>query len=75
MGLVTAGVSLIPTKSGELLDIGTFFQGTQGHENYFNHPSYLISLGVLAFITWLLVKIPLANAGDPNEPAPPAAMM
>jgi hypothetical protein len=30
---------------------------------------------VIGFITWLLVKVPLANAGDPNEPAPPAAMM
>jgi hypothetical protein len=30
---------------------------------------------VIGLITWLLVKIPLSNAGDPNEPAPPAAMM
>jgi putative OPT family oligopeptide transporter len=75
MGLVTSGISLLPTSSGEPIDIGKLFQGAEGHENYFNHPSYLISLLVIAFITWLLVKVPLANAGDPNEPAPPAAMM
>jgi len=44
-------------------------------ENYFNHPSYLLGVGVIGLITWLLVKIPLNNAGDPNEPAPPSAMM
>jgi hypothetical protein len=26
-------------------------------------------------IAWSLIRIPLKNAGDPNEPAPPAAIM
>ena len=26
-------------------------------------------------IAFVLIRIPLANAGDPNEPAPPAAIM
>jgi putative OPT family oligopeptide transporter len=69
MGLVISGFAI------GRIDIGTWFQGAEGHENYFNHPSYLVSLVVIGFITWLLVKVPLANAGDPNEPAPPAAMM
>jgi hypothetical protein len=34
-----------------------------------------VGVAVMALIAWLLVKIPLSNAGDPNEPAPPAAMM
>jgi hypothetical protein len=75
MGLVTSAIALVPTSSGEPIDIGKFLQGAPGNENYFNHPSYFISLVVIGFITWLLVKVPLANAGDPNEPAPPAAMM
>src|SRR5882672_2931525 len=75
MGLVTSAIALVPTRSGEPIDIGKLFQGAPGSENYFNHPSYLMSLAVIGFITWLLVKVPLANAGDPNEPAPPAAMM
>jgi hypothetical protein len=29
----------------------------------------------MAAIAYVLVKIPLGTAGDPNEPAPPVAMM
>jgi hypothetical protein len=29
-------------------------------------------MGLIAFA---LIRIPLKNAGDPNEPAPPAAIM
>jgi putative OPT family oligopeptide transporter len=38
-------------------------------------PSYLVGIAVMALIAWMLIRIPLANAGDPNEPAPPAAIM
>jgi putative OPT family oligopeptide transporter len=38
-------------------------------------PTYWAGLIVMALIALLLIRIPLANAGDPNEPAPPAAMM
>jgi hypothetical protein len=30
---------------------------------------------VMALIAYTLIRVPLANAGDPNEPAPPAAIM
>ena len=33
------------------------------------------SMAWAAFLAFLLVRTPLANAGDPNEPAPPVAMM
>jgi len=74
MGLVISGIAIVPREEGPF-DLGKIFQGAAGSENYFNHPSYFISLLVIGFITWLLVKVPLDNAGDPNEPAPPAAMM
>jgi putative OPT family oligopeptide transporter len=45
--------------------------GFLGHHD----PSYLIGVGVMALIAWTLIRVPLANAGDPNEPAPPAAIM
>ena len=38
-------------------------------------PSYLIGFLVLAALAFLLVRMPLANAGSPDEPAPPAAMV
>jgi len=41
----------------------------------FKDPSYITGIGVMILIAFILVKIPLANAGDPNEPAPPVAMM
>jgi putative OPT family oligopeptide transporter len=41
----------------------------------FREPSYLVGVGVMALIAFVLIKIPLANAGDPSEPAPPSAIM
>ena len=41
----------------------------------FKTPSYEIGILVLLFLCWLLVQIPLKNAGRPEDPAPPVAMM
>jgi putative OPT family oligopeptide transporter len=41
----------------------------------FKEPAYVVGLVVTALIAWALIQIPLKNAGDPNEPAPPAAIM
>lgn len=41
----------------------------------FETPSYLFGLVVMAIIAAVLIRIPLANAGSPDEPAPPVAMM
>ena len=41
----------------------------------FAHPSYLAGVVVIALIAFVLVRIPLANAGSPDEPAPPTAIM
>jgi len=41
----------------------------------FNNPPFAISLVVILVIAYILVNIPLKNAGDPDEPAPPSAMM
>lgn len=38
-------------------------------------PSYLVGVLVFIILGFLLVKIPLANAGSPDEPAPPSAMV
>lgn len=39
----------------------------------FEKPSYLVGLLILGFIAWLLIRLPLKNAGSPDEPAPPSA--
>jgi len=41
----------------------------------FKEPSYWLGVVVMFLIAWVLVRIPLANAGRPEEPAPPVAMM
>jgi len=41
----------------------------------FSEPSFLISILVFVLIGYILVKVPLTNAGRPDEPAPPSAMM
>ena len=41
----------------------------------FAAPSYLLGLVVLGLIAFVLVKVPLSNAGRADEPAPPAAIM
>jgi putative OPT family oligopeptide transporter len=41
----------------------------------FAEPSFIISLIVFGFIGWLLVSIPVKNAGKPDDPAPPHVSM
>jgi putative OPT family oligopeptide transporter len=41
----------------------------------FKQPSYIFGSVVIVLLGLLLVRLPLANAGHPDEPAPPAAMM
>jgi len=41
----------------------------------FKDPSFYVSLVVLAIIAFVLVRIPVKNAGSPDEPAPPTAVM
>src|SRR5215210_3567261 len=41
----------------------------------FETPSYIFGLVIMAILAYILIRIPLANAGSPDEPAPPVAMM
>jgi len=41
----------------------------------FEDPSYAAGLGVLFLLALVLVKVPIDNAGRPDEPAPPSAIM
>jgi putative OPT family oligopeptide transporter len=44
------------------------------HE-FFSDPSYLFGFAVLLALAFFMVRLPLAKAGRPEDPAPPAAMM
>jgi putative OPT family oligopeptide transporter len=38
-------------------------------------PSFWLALAALAILILVMVRVPLANAGSPDEPAPPTAIM
>jgi putative OPT family oligopeptide transporter len=63
--------------AGEAL-IGLLFAGLAFAEiplfAIFKQPSFLISLVMLGIIGWILVQIPVKNAGRPDEPAPPSGV-
>ncbi len=62
LGLVWAGLQFTPPNVRE-------------HLQLFAHPSYLIGIGVLLVLAFIMVRAPLRSAGSPDEPAPPVAMM
>jgi putative OPT family oligopeptide transporter len=64
--------------AGEAL-IGLLFAGLAFGEiklfEFFAEPSFLVSLVVFAIIAWILIQIPVKNAGKPDDPAPPQVSM
>ena len=58
-GLVTATFSFLKIKIPVL----------------FENPSYVAGLVILILLGVVLVRVPLANAGRPEDPAPPAAIV
>ena len=41
----------------------------------FYEPHFLIGMAVIVIIGYIMIRIPLRNAGKPDEPAPPTAVM
>src|ERR1700761_8867670 len=41
----------------------------------FQNPSYIVGILILLLLGFVLIKVPLANAGRPEDPAPPAAIV
>ena len=65
IGLLFAGLAVAN------LDFPNWLPGAAG---IFPLP-FVVSLLVFALIGWILINIPVANAGRPDEPAPPSAVM
>jgi putative OPT family oligopeptide transporter len=63
--------------AGEAL-VGLFFAAWaftgRGLFSFFDEPTFLVSLLVFVVIGGMLIRIPLKNAGRPDEPAPPSAV-
>ncbi|GIU74629.1 MAG: oligopeptide transporter, OPT family protein [Bryobacteraceae bacterium] len=62
MGMVKAGFAIADRPLASIF-------------SFFKEPPAMAGLIVLALLALLLVRWPLAKAGDPNEPAPPAAIV
>jgi putative OPT family oligopeptide transporter len=60
LGLVWAGLQFAPAWT---------------RTQIFANPTYLAGVAVMALLAALMIFLPLSSAGDPNEPAPPTAMM
>ena len=71
--LVASGLIAGEALVGLLIATMNFFD--QKTPEFFEHPSYAIGLLVLLAMAAVMIRVPLGNAGDPNEPAPPTAMM
>lgn len=41
----------------------------------FQNPSYIAGIVVMLVLAYVLIQVPLANAGRPEDPAPPAVIM
>ena len=74
VGILTAS-GLIAGEALMGLVIATFRFFEWPLPKIFEDPSYLFGFAVIVLLGVLLVRLPLANAGSPDEPAPPAAMM
>ncbi len=65
IGLLFAGLAVANLKYDTWLP---------GLSNFFPAP-FGVSLLVFLVIGWVLIRVPLANAGRPEDPAPPSAMV
>jgi putative OPT family oligopeptide transporter len=61
MGLVWSGMQFLPAATLEMFD--------------FNNHVYWIGALIIVGLAGVLIYMPMGNAGSPDEPAPPAAMM
>jgi hypothetical protein len=77
-GLVTATFQFMDWPLPNLQELASRLMshglGTIPYRLVFGAP-YVSGLVVMALIALALIRIPMKNAGDPNEPAPPAAIM
>ena len=74
-GVLTASGLIAGEAVLGLLWAGLQFAPAWTRTQILSHPSYLAGIGVMVALAALMIWLPLSSAGDPNEPAPPTAMM
>ncbi len=71
--LVSSGLIAGEALTGLLVAAFRFFEWRL--PKLFATPSFGLGVGALIVLAWYMIAVPLRNAGSPDEPAPPAAMM
>jgi putative OPT family oligopeptide transporter len=74
-GLLWAGVIALSYAQQPWLHLASAWATRIKAAQIFAHPLYLSGMVVMALLAGLMIFLPLSSAGDPNEPAPPTAMM
>jgi putative OPT family oligopeptide transporter len=75
-GVLTASGLIAGEAILGLVWAGLQFAPAWARPQIFHNPSYLVGgMIVLVALAALMIRLPLTSAGDPNEPAPPTAMM
>ncbi len=76
--LTAAGLIAGEALCGLVVAVFIFLEKSRGMKilpTIFEDPPWVIALIVLVGLAVLMIKLPLANAGRPEDPAPPTAMM
>jgi putative OPT family oligopeptide transporter len=73
-GLLWAAIVALSLQQGWLQSAAAV-AGRIASARIFAHPLYIVGAVVMALLALLMIGLPLTAAGDPSEPAPPAAMM
>ena len=73
--LLWAGVIALSFAQQPWLQVASAWATRIKATQIFEHPLYLGGIVVMALLAGLMIFLPLSSAGDPNEPAPPVAMM
>jgi putative OPT family oligopeptide transporter len=74
-GLLWAGFIALSFAHQSWLTFAATWAARITSAQIFDHPLYLAGIVVMALLAGLLIWLPLSSAGDPNEPAPPTAIM
>jgi len=74
-GVLTASGLIAGEAILGLVWAGLQFAPAWARPQVFSNQSYVAGIAVMIALAVLMIRLPLSSAGDPNEPAPPVAMM
>jgi putative OPT family oligopeptide transporter len=74
-GLLWAGIIALSLSDQGWLKTAAGVAAQIAKAQIFEHPLYAAGVVVMALLAALMIFLPISAAGDPNEPAPPTAIM